>query len=481
MPWMRTAALCVLLAAGAAAAPGRHLRYAESGNRLIYAFVFGTSDTCRVIRRAEAPRFEFAIYARRRWDATYRGEPGDRTVAEFGFGRLGRPVHLVPTNDARYVVAFANRALDGRLPRLDRVRALGGTKTRPVPLDYAGLPRETVPPWPELARALPTKKREAPPAAGPAPAYGFVTLEESPGRVIVARQSEGPDKVISEIICFVVDVRKAQVALPEESELTRLLEHPEPLVRAGAAWALGHSEMARFAPLLKRALSATNLGAARAEIARAIVRCGDPDGRRTLHALLGAQRDVSARRGAALALVQAPDRSDAEALAFGLADPDAATADLVALALVRLGKPGSQALLRASQSSRREVRAAAARALARLDGPAAENRLLALARESDALVQTAAAFALTSPPRAIYPPNHGDFARALDACRVKRNQKAARRLSILAGHGRIAHERVLKALVDLTAFEPKAIWSLQRITGEKLATARDWRVWWRAR
>ena len=226
MPWMRTAALCVLLTAGAAAAPGRHLRYAESGNRLVFAFVFGSSDTCRVIRRAEAPRFEFASYARRRWDATYRGEPGDRTVAEFGFGRMGRPVHLVPTNDARYVVAFANRALDGRRPRLDRVRALGGTKARPVRLDYAGLPHETVPPWPELARALPTKKKEPPAAAGPAPAYGLVTLEESPGRVIVARQSEGPDDVISEIICFVVDVSRARVALPEESELTRMLDSP---------------------------------------------------------------------------------------------------------------------------------------------------------------------------------------------------------------------------------------------------------------
>ena len=478
---MRTAALCVLLAAGAAAAPGRQLRYAESDNRLVFAFVFGSSDTCRVIRRAEAPRFEFAIYARRRWDAAYRGEPGDRTVAEFGFGRMGRPVHLVPTNDARYVVAFANRALDGRLPRLDRVRTLGGTKTRPVPLDYAGLPRETVPPWPELARALPTKKKEAPVAAGPAPAYGFVTLEESPGRVIVARQSEGPKDLLSEMICFVVDVEKGRIALPEESELTRLLEHSEPLVRAGAAWALGHSEMARFAPLLKRALTATTLGAARVEIARAIVRCGDPDGRRTLHALLGAERDVSARRGAVRALVQAPDRSDADALAYALADPDGATADLVALALVRLGKPGVSALTRASHSSRSEVRAAAARALARLDDPAAEKRLLALAREGEAVVQTAAAFALTSPPRVICPQNHRDFARALDACRVKRNRKAARRLSILAGHAKIAHEQVLKALVDLSASEPKAIWSLRRITGEKLATPEDWRAWWRTR
>jgi HEAT repeat protein len=481
MPWMRTAALCVLLAAGTAAAPGRHLRYAESADRLVYAFVFGHTDTCRVIRRAEAPRFDFVDLARRRWDAAYRGEPGDRIVAEFEFGRKGRPVHIVPTNDARYLVAFANRELDGSLPRLDRIRTLG-KKLRPKPLDYSDLPRETVPPWPELTRALPTKRKEkAPVEAAPAPAYAYVTLEKSPGRILVVRQSEGPKKLLQEMVCFAVDVEKARIALPEEDELTWLLERPEPAARAGAAWALGRSEMARHAPLLKRALTATTLGAARVEIARAIVRCGDPDGRRTLHALLGAERDVSARRGAAWALVQAPDPSDAGPLAYALADTDDATADLVALALVRLGKPGFAALMRASRSSRSDVRAATARALARLDDPGAENRVLALAREGDAQVQTAAAFALTSPPRAILPRNHGDFARALDACRMKRNQKAARRLSILAGHAKIAHERVLKALVDLAGSEPKAIWSLARITGAKLETPEECRAWWWAR
>ena len=467
MPWMRTAALCVLLAAGTAAAPGRHLRYAESANRLVYAFVFGHTDTCRVFRRAEAPRFDFVDLARRRWDAAYRGEPGDRIVAEFDFGSRARPVHIVPTNDARYLVAFANRELDGSLPRLDRIRTLG-KKLRPKPLDYSDLPRETVPPWPELARVLPTKAKAAVETA-PAPAYAYVTFEKSPGHILVVRQTEGPDDLLQEMICFAVDVEKARIALPEEDELE------------GAAWALGQSEMARHAPLLKRALTATTLGVARVEIARAIVRCGDPDGRRTLHALLGAERDVSARRGAARALVQAPDPSDADPLAYALADRDDVTADLVALALVRLGKPGASALMRASRSSRSEVRAATARALARLDDPAAENRVLALARESDAMVQTAAAFALTSPPRAICPQNHGDFGRALEACRMKRNQKAARRLSILAGHAKIAHERVLKALVDLAATEPKAIWSLARITGEKLETAEECRGWWWAR
>ncbi len=477
---MRTAALCVLLAAGAAAAPGRHLRYAESADRLTYAFVYGPNDACRVIRRAEAPQFDFVHYTRRRWNAAYRGEPGDRIVDDFSFGPLGRPVHLVPTNDARYLIAFANRDIHGRLPRLDRVRALRKAG-RPEPLDYSELPQETVPPWPELSRALPAKKQEKPADAGPALAYAFITLEPSPGRVIVARQSEGPDDLVTEMVCFAVDVEKARVALPDAGELTRLLEHREPLVRAGAAWALGRSELMRFVPRLKRALAATKPAAARVEIARAILRCGDPDGRRVLHGLLANEPDVGARRGAARVLAQAPDRSDADPLAFALADPDPATARLVALALVRLGKPGGQALTRASRSSRPEVRAAAARALARLDDADAEQRVLALARESDALVQTAAAYALTSPPRAIWPRNHGDFARALEACRVKRNRKAARRLCILAGHAKIAHERVLKALVDLTESEERAIWSLRRITGERLETPKQWRIWWRAR
>jgi len=47
------------MAAAAAAAPGRSLEYAESTDRLVYAFLFGSTDTCRVIRRREAPRFDF--------------------------------------------------------------------------------------------------------------------------------------------------------------------------------------------------------------------------------------------------------------------------------------------------------------------------------------------------------------------------------------------------------------------------------------
>ena len=55
------------------------------------------------------------------------------------------------------------------------------------------------------------------------------------------------------------------------------------------------------------------------------------------------------------------------------------------------------------------------------DADAAEKRLLGLARDTEPLVQLAAAVALTNPPRAILPEHHGEFARALMACR--RNQK----------------------------------------------------------
>ncbi|MHC4548940.1 MAG: hypothetical protein ACYTEZ_09190 [Planctomycetota bacterium] len=477
---MRTSVpLCALLIASAAAAPARHLRYAESGSRLVFAFVFGHRDTCRVIRRAGRPRVEFAPLARRRWDASDRGEPGDEVVAELRFGRLGRPVHLVPTDDAKHLLAFANREPDGAAPRSDRVYPLVG-RARVRTLDYGALPRETAPAWPRLARALPAKQADPAPDA-PVLAYGFVTFEIAPGRILVARQSEGPDELLTELRCFVVEVARAEVALPRTDEAVGLLDHREPLVRAGAAWALGTVGAPRLVAPLEAALGRTTLGAARAEIARAIVRCGEPRGRRTLRALLGAERDVSARRAAARALAQAPDRRDAAALAGALADEDAETARYVGLALVRLGGPGLQALLAVARSSRPEVRAAAARVLGRVDAAAAERRLLALAREGEERVQTAAAVALTSPPRAIHPEHHPDFARALEACRAARNRKAARRLAILAGHAGIGHERVLEALVALAVLEPKAIWALRRLTGIDLETDEEWRAWWRGR
>ena len=56
-----------------------------------------------------------------------------------------------------------------------------------------------------------------------------------------------------------------------------------------------------------------------------------------------------------------------------------------------------------------------------------------------------------------------------------------RRLSILAAHARIHHEKVLKALVDLAAVQTKAIWSLNKLLRKQFKTADDCRQWWRSR
>ena len=69
----------------------------------------------------------------------------------------------------------------------------------------------------------------------------------------------------------------------------------------------------------------------------------------------------------------------------------------------------------------------------------------------------------------------------VDACRKSRNQRPAYLLCVLAAHARIHHEKVLKALVDLAAFEKKAIWSLAKLTKEKLETPEDCKRWWKSR
>lgn len=69
------AAALVLLATFASAAPRRSLDYAESADRLVYAFLFGHQNTCRVIRRPAAPRLDFETLARRRYPPEWRGEP----------------------------------------------------------------------------------------------------------------------------------------------------------------------------------------------------------------------------------------------------------------------------------------------------------------------------------------------------------------------------------------------------------------------
>ncbi|MFI5402314.1 MAG: hypothetical protein ACHQ1G_05205, partial [Planctomycetota bacterium] len=108
------------MAAAAAAAPGRSLEYAESTDRLVYAFLFGSTDTCRVIRRQEAPRFDFETVSRKRYDPGWRGDEGETVIAEFDFGS-GRPLHVVPMNDGKRLVAFVNRAPEGGWPGQDRV------------------------------------------------------------------------------------------------------------------------------------------------------------------------------------------------------------------------------------------------------------------------------------------------------------------------------------------------------------------------
>lgn len=469
--------ITVLALAGlAVAAPGRHIRYAESANRLVYAFVFGSRDTCRVIRRPAPPRGDL----RRRVGPDWRGAAGETIVAEFRFGSFGRPVHIVPTNDAKFVVAFANRAPDGAPPAQDRVHHLAEREYAPV-LDYAKLPREMRPAWPELPRALPRKMHPKKPPADVL-SYAFVTEQDGDGRLLVARWTEGPDGPVGEIVCFAVALPGGEVTLPDDATLVRLAAHDEPLFRAGAAWALGRGGHAASTGPLRKVLARAQTGIEKAEAARALVRCGDGAARRILRALLGDEKDAGGRRAAVAAMLTLPpERGDADALADAIADPDPDTAGDARLALARLGAAGLPALVRASRSSQPARRAAAAAVLGRLDDAAAEKRLLTLVLDSDAAVQKAAAVALTSPPRAILPEHHADYARALDACRRSHAKRASYLLSVLAAQARIRHEKVLEALVGLAEFQDKAIWALARLTKQKLETAEDCKRWWKRR
>ncbi|MFQ5844072.1 MAG: hypothetical protein ACE5JG_03710, partial [Planctomycetota bacterium] len=148
--------LLVLWAGAARAAPSRHPNYAESGDRKIYAFVFGSRDTCRVFRRSQEPPLPFAQMRRARYGATHLGEPGSDRLAEF---RLRpRPIHLLPALDGRFLLAFANRALDGSAPTEDAVWLLG-ERVRSERLDYSGLPADPLPEVPTLSRVLGRPKK----------------------------------------------------------------------------------------------------------------------------------------------------------------------------------------------------------------------------------------------------------------------------------------------------------------------------------
>ena len=465
----------LLFALTAKAGPGRHLRYAESDNRLVFAFVFGSKDTCRVIRRPSPPRFRLDRVPRG-FGAGYRGVSGEKLLAEFNFGRGGRPVHLLPTNEGKHLLGFANRAPDGRWPDQDRIFYLDGTGYKEN-ISYDDMPRDKRPGWPEIGRALAAPK--AVERKPPSLSYAFLTKLSSPSRVLVARHSED-DTFATEMVCFVVTVPDGEAKLPEESELTSLLGHTEPLFRAGAAWALGKLGKPAHVAAIRAALTRTTDGASRVVIATALVRCGANAARKTVRAVLIEEKSSGPRRAAALALARLkPHVSDADALAAAVADSDAETAELAGIALARLGEKAVPALVRVSRSSKPATRAAVATTLGRLDADAAEKRLLGLARDTEPLVQLAAAVALTNPPRAILPEHHGEFARALLACR--RNQKASRRLSILAAHAKIHHEKVLKALVDLSGVQSKAIWSLNKLLRKEFLTAKDCKAWWKSR
>jgi len=229
---VRVLAAVLVLGAAAAAAPGRNLRYAESSDRLVYAFVFGHKDTCRVIRRPQPPPFERARVPR--LPATWKGGEGETLLGEFSFGRRGRPLHIALSNDGKFLVAFANRAGPG-MPEQDYVwNVATGKRTL---LSYEGLRGFPAPSWPDLPRKLaPLRPVEAEPASW---SYAFVSKETLPGRMLVARLSEGEKGRFYEQTCFLLFPEKAEACAPEAGELRGLLKEEEPLFRAGAARQLG--------------------------------------------------------------------------------------------------------------------------------------------------------------------------------------------------------------------------------------------------
>jgi len=461
-----------VLGASVAAAPGRHVAYAESADRLVYVVVFGSKDTCRVVRRKSQPQGAFADYARRPPDAA-----GDTVIAEFDFGRSGRPIHIVPTNDGKFLLALANRAPDGGRPAEDRVYHLA-EKDYSERLDYGTtLPDTGEPLWPAHPRMLAPASRHPAPASSAV--YAFLARETAPGRIVVARRSETEDGAVDEIVCFRVEPATGKVTLPEPAELTPLLTDAEALFRAAAAGALGRLGRRDDAAAVRATLSRAEVGAERAVIAEALVRCGDRTGWKTLYAVLAHDEQAPARREAARALLRLPpDGLDpAELAAVACADTDAVVARLVGVALARLGHAAVAETLKQSRSGKPAVRAAAAAVLGHLPDAKAEERLVQLARDPHEEVMTAAAIALTRPPRRLLESSWPEFARALRACGKARNRRASSRLAKLAAHARIRDADVLDALIELASFHEEAIRSLQRLTGERFLTVDDWRRW----
>lgn len=475
----RRAALLLLCFgfASARAEPGRHLNYAESTDRKVYAFVFGSRDRCRVFKRSAAPSEPFKRMRRGRYGAVHQGEPGTQKIADFRL-RM-RPVHILPTNDAKYLLTFANRAMDGGTPTEDAVWVLD-EPGRFERLDYSKLPNETLPEWPDLKRKLGKTKKRPPGAVMRGAAYAFLTREIAPGRILVGRQTEEGGDWIAEPVCYEVRTESFGVVSPEPRDLRRLLRDSEPLFRAAAARRLGQLAQKENEKALRDALQKETNVLARAEMAWALVRGGDRSSRKTLRGLLRSPKNPPARRAAASALARvSPSGADADALARALEQEDPATVRLASIALARMGQPAVAPVVRAASSSRPEVRIAALSTLAFIDDPKAEKVVLQKLRDRNADVQSAAAVALTSPPRALFPANYGEFARGLTACGRAKNPNATRRLCILAAHAQMLHDAVLEALVGLTPQEPKAIWALQRLVEKDLTTADEWRAWWK--
>ena len=468
----------------ASAAPGRHIDYAESPDRLVFAFVYGSQDHCKVVRRRVRPRIELEQILQRPPRAAYRLAPDEKLVAHFSFGGRGRPVHIVPSNDARYLVAFANRAPRGAKPAQDAVWHLREKNYAPR-VEYAFDVESAVKEYPKLSRALRPAKDKPLPRVDAAN-YAFLSRIRD-DLMLVARRSENRDGFVGEIVGFSINLKTqvADVALATDA-LAWLLD-PEPLWRAAGAWALARRPDEKHAGALRTALGSTRDPVARAHIAGALLACGDGNGRKALSSLLS-DADPNARRVAAFALLRAGARtSDVDALAACVArsataekgSAAAVAGEIAQRALAHAGASGVRALIKASRSDDPTVRARLARALGRVDGADAERRLLALGRDDDDSVLRAVAIALTAPPRRLLAEHAASFARVIDNARKRKHEVAGRRLAVLAAHAKLQHKRVLAALVALATVNERAIWALNKLTGQDLKTARAYQDWWK--
>jgi len=460
----------LLLAASVPAKPGRQIRYAESTDRLVYAFVFGSKDTCRVIRRPQPPPFG-PDDPRTRLPDGWKGGAGETLLGEFGFGRYGRPLHIGLTNDGKYLLAFANRAGPG-LPEQDAVWTVAqGEHTL---IEYEGLSGVVEPEWPAFERALarmpPLPKNEA------VLSYSFVSKEVVAGRVLVARQSEDADGRISEMTSFVLFADKAEARPPAPGELIEMLKDPEPLFRAGAAHHIGLAADRESQTALKASLQSTQQDAARCALAAALVRCGDRGAHKTLRALLLTEPEAAYQ----LALLP-PDAGDVDALAAVLPRLADRPALHVSVALARNGERGARALKPSTRSRDARERERAAIVLGHIDDVTAERTLLKMVGDGDEAVRKAAARALTDPPRQIMESNYAEFAKALAAAGKTETKSAAYRLATLAMHAKLDDPRILAALVDLTRFHERASLALRKLTGLELQTSDDWQRWWKER